>query len=258
MGRKSRAKIEEEFEREQYRRYLKVLANKEYKSLWKELNEVNRQLEITPTDTNFGNKKESIERKLIDKYHLAIVDIPHSIWASLTEEERKCLELPIDPLKPLTEEEFGNLPDPIFRDMDIVKAFPFEESKLIQVDKPLTIKGKKQEPSSEKRIWGKIDYTGYLKDDRYLTVEIDTQNTIEKIVAALKDKLEFLQDLGIIKFKSKRREMMVDVEEVLKMRIQGMSVLKIMQKYYHTREHPAYSPEAERLYKRIKRALQKD
>ena len=44
MGRKSRAKIEEEFEREQYRRYLKVLANKEYKSLWKELNEVNRQI----------------------------------------------------------------------------------------------------------------------------------------------------------------------------------------------------------------------
>ena len=257
MGRKSRAKIENEFYKEQYFRYLKMLGDPEYKILWEKLSKVHEKLRINPDNVRLWDKKESIEKKLRNEYQLAIPVIPHSLWASLTEEDRECLELPIDPLKPLTEEEYENFPDPIFLDMDIVKAIPFEEPKLIQTDEPPTIKGEKQEPSSEKRIWGRIDYTGFLKDGRYLTVEIDTQNTIERIVAALKDKLEFLQDLGIIKFKSKHREMTVDVEKVLKMRIQGMSTLKIMQNYYQTKELPTYSPDAERYYKRIKRALQK-
>jgi len=197
MGRKSRAKIEDEFNREQYFRYLKMLRDPEFKDLWEELNKINEKLKANPNDVNLWPKKESIEKQLRNKYGLAIVDIPYSIWTSLTEEERKCLELPINPLKPLKREEFENFPDFIFLDMDIVEPIPFKQPKLI--------------PNLQNSQRSKLDFTDYLRPDpqigkpRYLQIKIDTWNKGERIFTALKEKLEFLQNLEVIKFKSRLR-----------------------------------------------------
>lgn len=208
MGRKSRAKIEDEFNREQYFRYLKMLRDPEFKDLWEERNKIFEKLKANPNDVHLWPKKESIEKQLRNNFRLEIPDISHSDWMILTEEEKKGLELPIDPGKTLTEDEFKYYIEriyPIFTDMDIITIIRFEEPKLIQTDEPPTIKGEKQESSSEKRIWSKIDYTGSLKDGRYLMIIIDTWNKKERIVTALKKQLEFLEEDGIIQFKSRLR-----------------------------------------------------
>lgn len=208
MGRKSRAKIENEFKREQYFRYLKMLRDPEFKDLWEELNKINEKLKANPNDVNLWPKKESIEKQLRNKFRLELPDISHSDWMIMTEEEKTALELPINPRKALTENEFKYYIEriyPIFLDMDIVTIIPAKKPKLIQTDDPPVIKGKKREPTSEKRIWGRIDYTGYLKDDRYLKVKIDTWNKKERIVTELIKQLEFLEKDGIIQFKSRLR-----------------------------------------------------
>lgn len=226
MGRKSRAIIEEELNKQRYLRYQKILSDPEYKALWKKLNKINKKLKTNANDVKLWSEKESIEKELKSKYCLAIPVIEYSIWEILTEDEKGSLELPIDPANPLTEDEFKYFIEsicPIFRDMDIVRIIPAKKPKLIQTDDPPVIKGKKREQTSEKRIWSKIDYTGFLKDGRYLKVEIDTWNKIERIVAALKDKLEFLQDLGVMRFKS-RFHLSTDEERirVRELRDQGM------------------------------------
>jgi hypothetical protein len=211
MGKKSRAAIEKKFTKQQYLRYRKMLLDPEYKALCEELNMVNKQLAANPADSLYRElywEKERIENDLKNKYSLSVLFIDtlsdHS-WQTFPEDERKVLERLIDPKNPLTEEEFEDFPDPVFD--DIVQFIPFKKPGLIQ-RKDLTteewvkmVEGKRELNPGENIIIG--GDTDWLRDDRYLTVEIDTQNTIERIVAAIKDMLEFLRDEGIIKFKSR-------------------------------------------------------
>ena len=231
MGKKSRVKIEEEFFKRQYLRYRKILRDPEFKSLWESLNNINQKLKSSPTDVELWCEKESIEEQLRNKHSFAIPPVEHSAWVTLLEEEKKGLEIPINPAKPLTEKEFEDLyvkgSLPIFLDMDIVTPLPIKEPKLVRANESPTIKGKK-EPSSERRTWSKIDYTGFLEDDRYLTVKIDTWNKYTDVEAAIKEVWDSLRERGVISFES-RVHLTTDEERirVRELRDQGMSEKQI-------------------------------
>lgn len=261
MGRNSRVKIEEEFFKRQYLRYRKILRDPEFKSLWERLNNINQKLKSNPTDVKLWCEKESIEEELRNKHSFAIPPVEHSTWVTLLEEEKKDLEIPINPENPLMEKEFEDLYVkgliPIFLDMDIVKPFPAKEPKLVRANESPTIKGKK-EPSSERRTWSKIDYTGFLDDDRYLTVKIDTWNKYTDVEAALKEVWDSLRERGVISFES-RVHLTTDEERirVRELRDQGMSEKEIARflwvKEYDEEENIITGIESQENKKAIKR-----
>jgi hypothetical protein len=260
MGRKSREQIKGESAQQEYIRYLALKTNSEYKSRYEkiraletEIARIRRDYEkipprtsgkksIPPDDPEYPNAIRRIElEKKLDQ----LIKEQRSFERILLEDFG--LAVPVNPFEDeFNKEDFKDFH--LFQDTEIVRELPCQEPQIV--------------PDPDNPEINRIDFTDYLKSDpetgkpRYLYVEIDTWNKLETIVTALKERLDVLRKLGVTKFKSRLRKRSIDVEKVLQMRSQGMSNLRIMRELYQTDEHPAIDFEAERYYKRVKRASQ--
>ena len=197
MGEKTRRQIKEERAKVEYLRYQKLKADPEFMKICKEskaieedLQRVKSKLEklsfryikgeiIKPSDPRYSKVSKiyqlKSEYRRLDKERSRLKNVMM----------RKCgLVIPINPLI----EEWG--PDDfsgtgsIFKEEQIVEDIPFEELQWNPEIKD-------------------FDYSNYLRDNRYLTVEIDTWHKKEYIIAALQNTLECLERMGIIQFKKK-------------------------------------------------------
>jgi hypothetical protein len=255
----------EEHIEDEYSRYLELKADPEYIDTCTRIVEIKHEMECTraecekipprtsdkeiihPDDSEYSDaiirmkleerldnlrkEKEGLERVLIRRYGLVI---------------------PINPFEDdLTRGDFKKFR--FFQDSSIVKSVPYRDPKLVPTEDVKSI------PRLQNAQTSRLDLSGYLAPDRetgdprYLHLEIDTWNKVEAVVSALKDKWESLRKLGVITFKSRRRKRRVDVEKILEMRSQGLNNLQIMRRVFQTNSHPAYDPDADRYYKRIKR-----
>ena len=222
MGEKTRRQIRKERTKVEYLRYQKLKANPEFMKICEELKTVEEDLQriksklkkISFRTTNGERIKASDPRypKALKVHEL------QSEYRRLDKEKFRLenimmrnffLVIPINPLiKEWGLHDFSGTGS-IFKEEQVVEDIPFEKPQWTPETKD-------------------VDYSNYLRDNRYLTVEIDTWHKKEYIIAALQDNLECLEKMGIIQFK-KRIHLSTEEERIRakKLQSEGKSLKEI-------------------------------
>ena len=222
MGEKTRRQIRKERTKVEYLRYQKLKANPEFMKICEELKTVEEDLQriksklkkISFRTTNGERIKASDPRypKALKVHEL------QSEYRRLDKEKFRLenimmrnffLVIPINPLiKEWGLHDFSGTGS-IFKEEQVVEDIPFEKPQWTPETKD-------------------VDYSNYLRDKRYLTVEIDTWHKKEYIIAALQDNLECLEKMGIIQFK-KRIHLSTEEERIRakKLQSEGKSLKEI-------------------------------
>jgi hypothetical protein len=200
VGDKTRTQIRNERAKSEYLAYQRLLNNpgfietcKRDKELGEKLEEIESQLE-----------KLSLPKKLIlPKNTTRIINADHPQYRTVSKiyrlqkehrdlnKERNLLKRKqmqtyglIVPINPLTEGEWQEQhfsgTGSIFKEMQIVESIPFQEPR-----------------------WEDLDYSNYLEENRYVTLQIDTFHKKGDIISAIQNELDSLEGLGIIQFKEK-------------------------------------------------------
>jgi len=251
MGKKTRSQIKKDRAKREYLKYKQLVADPEFMKLCKEhkarkdkLEKIESQLEKIPPHSKRKERAgiEFLRNKRLNKQFESQLEKissfpPHSKrtiikpddpqypiyelrqeYSKVDKEKTKLENIMMDkynlhiPINPLIKEwglqDFSGTGS-IFKDLEIVKDIPFEE------------------PQWNPEIKD-IEYSGYLRDDRYLMIEIDTWHKRENIIASLQNKLDCLKWLGIIQFK-KRIHLSTEEERVKakQLRDEGKSLKQI-------------------------------
>lgn len=210
MGKKTRSQIKKERAKAEFLAYQELIANPEFIRICEKVKAIEEKQEEIKSQLKklFLPKKIDSQLKKLPSPHPKGLTIepndPHySIiskrqeldqeYSKLGREKMDLINTAMNRFKlitfinPLVEEwslENFSGTGSIFEDKEIVRDVPFEE------------------PRWNPEI-NDVDYSGYLRDNRYLSVEIDTWHKRENIIDAPQNKLDCLEGMGIIQYKKK-------------------------------------------------------
>ncbi len=101
------------------------------------------------------------------------------------------------------------------------------------------------------------DFIPYLKDGRYLTLQIDLTGRKGEILKIVEEKIDFFGKL-VMKPLNRERETTLIPWHVYDMhKKEGKSLLKIAKEIYGFKKNPAYDPQSNAKYKQVKAAYAK-
>lgn len=176
MGEKDPERLWRELRREEYERFQDLCGTHEFEAECRALEEILR--EVPPIALEAPEGQLDLQ-KWRDRYNARARNAAQGICTKFKIHGWVCCPDPgfsFDALRAIPFEEFLEAPH-VFEGFEVVRAVPHRAT-VLNGNGP--------------------DYSGFLRDERFLQLEVDTQHKLERIVAEVKATLRFLDMQGAI------------------------------------------------------------